>query len=102
MDLRRAILSPESQPAPLDPARREREERKLREATQEFEALFISMMLSQMRNTVMKSELFGESREEEVWNSMMDQELAKTWARSDGVGLANLLFQQLKSQLPEK
>lgn len=73
-----------------------KEDQKLKEAAQEFEAVFISLMLSQMRNNVMKSDLFGKGQEEEVWNSMMDQELAKTWARNDGVGLANLLFQQLR------
>lgn len=71
------------------------DEQKLKETSQEFEAVFISLMLSQMRNNVMKSDLFGKGQEEGVWNSMMDQELAKTWAKNDGVGLANLLFQQL-------
>ena len=73
-----------------------REDQKLKESAEEFEAVFISLMLSQMRNSVMKSDLFGKGQEEEVWNSMMDQELAKTWAKNDGVGLANLLFQQLQ------
>lgn len=72
------------------------EDKKLKEATQEFESVFIGMMLSQMRNSVMKSDFFKKSQEEDVWNSMMDQELAKTWARNEGVGLANLLFQQLR------
>lgn len=73
-----------------------KEDEKLRETCQEFEAVFINLMLSQMRNSVMKSDLFGKSQEEEFWNSMMDQELAKTWANNNGIGLASLLFQQFK------
>jgi Rod binding domain-containing protein len=36
------------------------------------------------------------SREREMYESMLDSEMAKSWAQSDGIGLANVLYQQLK------
>lgn len=70
----------------------------LEKACKEFESLFLNQLLTSMRKTVPKSGLFGkkESREKQMYDSMMDQELAKAWSKSDGIGLANVLYQQLK------
>jgi peptidoglycan hydrolase FlgJ len=75
----------------------------LQKACKEFESLFLNQLLTSMRKTIPKAELGaeegnekGESHEKEVFDEMMDQELAKTWAQSDGIGLANVLYQQLK------
>lgn len=67
----------------------------LEKACKEFESLFLHQLLKSMRRTIPKVD--GENnREKEMYESMMDQEMAKAWAQSEGVGLANVLYQQLK------
>lgn len=68
----------------------------LREAAIEFESLFINHLLSTMRRTIPKSELFGEtSFARETFEGMFDEELAKVMARAGGIGLADMLMRQL-------
>ena len=43
--------------------------------------------------------MLGNSQGEEMFTGMLDQERAKTWSQEGGVGLANLLFQQMKKTL---
>jgi len=75
----------------------ERGDKQLEKACKDFESLFLSQLLSSMRKTIpQSSEEEEESREKEMYESMFDEELAKSWAHSDGIGLANVLYQQLK------
>jgi flagellar protein FlgJ len=81
------------QSADLAPSKA-RKENELKEACQQFESLFLNQLLSQMRKSIPKSE--GGGQEQEMYNSMMDEEMAKNWSKGDGIGLANILFQQMK------
>lgn len=79
-----------------------REEAKLKDACQQFEQLYLSQMFAQMRKaSKMGGEdgLFGKSQEQEMFTGMLDEERAKAWSQSGGVGLANLLFQQMRKTL---
>jgi len=74
-----------------------RDDQKLKESCKQFESLFLNQLLTSMRKTIPKSDLFGKNNnEKEMYDSMMDQQLAQSWASSDGIGLANVLYQQLK------
>lgn len=75
---------------------RQDEEGALRETAQQFEALFIQMMMKSMRSTVARSELFDSSAIR-TFESMQDQELSKEMARSGGIGLADMLVEQLSA-----
>lgn len=88
-------LNKEAQAAPSQA----REEAKLQEACQQFEQLFLGQMLAQMRKTVPKGSMMGGGQSEEMFNGMLDQERAKVWAQEGGIGLANMLFQQMKQNL---
>lgn len=88
-------LNKEAQAAPSQA----REEAKLKEACQQFEQLFLNQMLAQMRKTVPKGTMMGGGQSEEMFNGMLDQERAKVWAQEGGIGLANMLFQQMKQNL---
>lgn len=59
-------------------------DKKLREACQGFESIFIQKMWQEMRNTLPKSNLL-QGREEQFWQGMYDQELAKKMAGGRGV-----------------
>ncbi len=72
----------------------EQEEReKLARACEEFEAIFIQQMLKAMRRTA----LCSESRQEEIYRSLFDEEVSRVLARR-GLGLKELLLGHLEEQ----
>jgi len=71
------------------------QEKKLREASQDFEALFLHQLLKQMRATVPKESMLR-SQGEEFWQSHFDSEMAERMARQGGIGLGDMIFDQLR------
>ncbi len=47
----------------------------MKDACKDFEALFLSSVIKQMRKTVQKSELFGSDPAEDTFQEMMDDEV---------------------------
>jgi flagellar protein FlgJ len=72
---------------------------KLVKASQDFESIFIGYLFKTMRDTIPKSDFFGDSREQELFGSMRDEEMAKGMAKSGGIGLAKMMVEQLKKQI---
>ncbi len=75
------------------------EEKKLKEACQGFEEMFLNQMMKEMRKASPKGGMFGGGQAEEQFQGMLDQERAKEWSKDGGVGLANMLFEQMKNQM---
>lgn len=73
-------------------------EEKLRESCEGFEAIFLQKMWEQMRKTVPK-EGYLHSKDEEMYQSLFDIELCKKMAGAGGIGLADMLYEQLSQQL---
>ena len=72
------------------------EAKKLREACEGFDAMFLSMMYKQMRATVPESGLLGKkSNALEIFEDMRDTELMNTAAKSGGIGIADMMYKQL-------
>ena len=67
----------------------------MQEVSKNFEAIFIRMLLREMRNTVQKSNIFGNSRTVEFFETMRDEQLADQLASSGGLGIGNLVYQRL-------
>lgn len=66
-----------------------------REAAKQFEALFVNMMIKQMRDAMPTSGgLFG-GHGMELYQGMHDQQLAQAMARRGGIGLAESIERQL-------
>ncbi|MDR1777279.1 MAG: rod-binding protein [Desulfovibrio sp.] len=76
----------------------EQKEKKLREACEGFESVFIQKMWQEMRKTVPQDGLLH-GREEKFWQDMYDQELAKKMTSAGGVGLADMMYRQLSRNL---
>jgi len=66
----------------------------LRQAARQFESLFTNMLLKAMRETKLGDGL-GDSQETEFYQGMMDQQLAVQLSQGKGLGLADMLVQQL-------
>jgi Rod binding domain-containing protein len=67
----------------------------LKELARQFESIFIQYMQKSMRSTVPKSGLFN-SFSLEMYESMFDQELAGQVSLKKGIGLADVLYKDLK------
>ena len=80
-----------------------KKEQELRDACKGFEAMFLNIMYREMRKTVPKYPLFGESNAESIFKDMRDTQLMQNVADSGGIGLADMLYKQLApSVLNEK
>ncbi len=64
---------------------------------EQFEALFIQMMLKSMREAGGKDELF-DSSQSDFYRDLHDQQLALTLAKGQGIGLKDLIARQLAGQ----
>ncbi len=69
---------------------------KLYEQCQAFEAIFVKMMLKEMRNSVDKSNsLISGGWAEDIYSDMLDDEYSKSLAKNAGFGLSDELYKQL-------
>ena len=71
------------------------EDDKLIKACDDFEALFVKYMMQQMRETIPKNGLFGQSQAEKIYTGMLDDEVAKSVSRGRGLGLAKAMYEQM-------
>jgi len=74
-----------------------KEEKKLKEATEEFESFFIYLILKEMRKTVPETGLISGGRAEQIFRDMLDEEIGKRIAHTPGAGLgiADMIYRQL-------
>ncbi|AJQ25938.1 rod-binding protein [Pelosinus fermentans] len=72
---------------------------KLKKTCQDLEAVFLNIMMTNMRKTVDKSKLVDSSKEETM-TSMLDAEMTKDMAKAGGIGLADMLYRQLRTPDP--
>jgi flagellar protein FlgJ len=67
---------------------------KLRAAHKDFEAFFVGMLLTEMKKTVKKNEMFDGGRGEEIFEKRLTDEQAKLLvSRGDGFGIARMMDQ---------
>ncbi|MDY6823444.1 MAG: rod-binding protein [Thermodesulfobacteriota bacterium] len=70
---------------------------RLKKACVDFESVLMNMMFQAMRKTVPKDGLFGDSLQQDIFNSMYYQKLAQGGAEGEGLGLAATLYDQLSA-----
>ncbi len=66
-----------------------------RETAEQFEALFIQLMLKSMRDAGIKSELFNSSQMDR-YMELYDRQIALDMARNGGIGLADVMVEQMQ------
>ena len=72
----------------------------LRSAAQQFEAVFMNMLLKSMRDAVPQSGLMGGGNDTATYTSMLDQQMAQSLSASGrGTGLADMIVKQLSHNL---
>ncbi len=80
----------------------EKERRKLKAISQDFEGLFIGMMLKSMRGTTGEDKLTGGGHGEEVFRSLLDQQYVDIASKSGSFGLAGQIEKELIRQESRK
>lgn len=73
----------------------------IRGAAQQFESYFLQMMLRTMRQTLSQDGPF-DSQETKMFSEMFDQQVAQSISQSKGLGLADMLVQQMQLSLETK
>ena len=76
-------------------AQQAKDDAKLKATCKDMEAVFLNMMMADMRKTVQKSNLVDTSTED-MMTSMLDSEMTKNMASAGGMGLAYMLYRQLR------
>ena len=78
----------------LKKSAREHDPKAVRQAARQFESLLTSMLLKSMRQAKLGDGL-GDSQETEFYQDMLDQQVAVQLSQGKGLGLADMLVQQL-------
>jgi len=73
-----------------------RTDSEIQKVSKDFEAIFLRMLFKEMRNTIQKTGLMGNSRAMEYFESMYDEQVAQQMTEAGGVGFANVVYQQLR------
>lgn len=68
----------------------------LRMAVQSFEAFFLQYLLQSMRSTIPETGLMGGGFAIDTYQGMLDQAMADEMATAGGIGIGDLLFEQLR------
>jgi peptidoglycan hydrolase FlgJ len=79
-------------PMPSRALRPEGEAGRIRETAQEFEGVFIGMLLKAMRTSVGSGGLFKNGMDTQTYRDMFDQEVGRQIAKGGGIGLAQLIL----------
>ena len=67
----------------------------VKQAAQDFEAVYIGQMIKPMFDTIEVDPMFGGGQAEETWRSMMVDEMGKQIARNGGIGLAPVVEKEM-------
>jgi flagellar protein FlgJ len=73
---------------------------KLKKACQNFEAVFIGKLWEQMKQSVPK-EGYLHSKQEDTYMSMFNRDFSEKMAQAGGIGLADMIYDQLSQKLKQ-
>lgn len=72
----------------------------LQKVSQDFESLFLSMLMRSMRKTVEKNDLLSGGRGEEVFEGLLDMHLSEVSSRRGSVlGIGDMIFKKYEKYL---
>jgi flagellar protein FlgJ len=75
---------------------------KLKEACQQFEALFVNSMFKEMRKSVPTDGLLPPNGGQQMFQEMMDWEVAQKASATQGIGIAEALYRHLQGPVEYK
>jgi len=69
----------------------------LEDVAEQFESLFLQMMMKSMRDATVKGDLFS-SNQMDTYMSMADKQIAVSLSENGGIGIARMLVEQMQTQ----
>lgn len=76
----------------------EKELAEMKQACDDFEAIFIKMMLDAMKDTVPESSLLKKNQGEEYFEDMLYDEYAQSMSKTDTFGISEAMYRQMTLQ----
>jgi peptidoglycan hydrolase FlgJ len=70
-------------------------QKKAKAQAQDFEAMFLNSMFSQMTSGLKGEGPYGDTVGTGVWRSMLTEQYSKSFAKAGGVGIANDVYRTL-------
>jgi len=83
----------------LQKAAKENDKEEIREACRSLETVFLNIMFNSMRSTIQKSDLFGNSFARGIYEDMLYEQYAEEASRGKGLGIGEMLYEQLSKNL---
>jgi flagellar protein FlgJ len=81
------------------PKTSEKRDPEINKVAQKFESIFLKELLKNMRKTVPKSGFLNGGWTEEFYWDMLNQELSERMADVGGIGLAEMIYQQMSRSM---
>jgi len=69
----------------------------LEDVAEQFESLFLQMMMKSMRDATVKGDLFS-SNQMDTYMSMADKQIAVSLSENGGIGIARMLVEQMQTR----
>ncbi len=77
----------------------EQQKQRLRDASQDFEAIFARQLMKNMRSGLTENSMFGSGVEGEIFSDMMDNAVAEKIAERGDLGIGDALYKELVKRL---
>ncbi|MCO4783520.1 MAG: rod-binding protein [Candidatus Cloacimonetes bacterium] len=77
----------------------ENELKKLKKTTQDFEQIFVSMMLKEMNKNLGQTGFLDKGPYEKMFKDMLINERAKDLSKTSGFGIADQMYDQMKNTI---
>ena len=78
---------------------KEKELKKLKELSYEFQSIFIHQLIRSMRKTVPKNGLFYGGFAEDIFQDMLDEEYSKILSKNGNFELAQIIYKELSKNM---
>lgn len=80
----------------------EQQNAKMREVAETYEKHFLREMVKAMRSTVSDSSLIPTNQAEKIFKEQLDEQYVDAWGKRGGVGLADMIHEQLLNRFGEQ
>tara|TARA_R110002096_G_scaffold23725_3_gene75430 strand:+ start:710 stop:1042 length:333 start_codon:yes stop_codon:yes gene_type:complete len=67
----------------------------MRQAAEDFEAVFLTQMIKPMFDTLPTDGMFGGGQAENIYRGLMVEEFGKSLAKNGGIGIADSVYREL-------
>mgnify|MGYP002637887660 CR=1 FL=1 len=72
------------------------DKQRMKQTAQDFEAIFVQQIFKEMKRTVPDGGLLPRGQAEEIYSDLQDMEAAKQLTGHGGIGLAEMLLEQMQ------